>query len=254
MAAVYTPAKGVGTSSAGSVAGSSSATAGTAGTGSGGRRSLARGDPTPPSLGGRPTPHGNGHHHHVHHHLSHLVVEAGGHDHWANEVLSAVGGNNGVISSGAPLSASSVCSGSNSPSGSTSSSSCGGHGFAPNQRQAAGSPLFQGTAPVNISPQGYEECQGVGNLGDAVSGLGGDLCQDAAPGPGKWRPLEGQALKTWVSVKVLEKKRKFHSGRPLELKNLPDGCTDQVGRERIAVCSGNTGNSNLETVRNFAKV
>ena len=28
--------------------------------------------------------------------------------------------------------------------------------------------------------------------------------------------------------KVLEKKRKFHTGRQLELKNLPDGCTEQV--------------------------
>ena len=29
---------------------------------------------------------------------------------------------------------------------------------------------------------------------------------------------------------ILEKKRKFHSGRMLELKNLPDGCTEQVGK------------------------
>ena len=32
-----------------------------------------------------------------------------------------------------------------------------------------------------------------------------------------------------VSRLVVEKKRKFHSGRLLELKNLPDGCTEQVG-------------------------
>ena len=32
-----------------------------------------------------------------------------------------------------------------------------------------------------------------------------------------------------VSRLVAEKKRKFHSGRLLELKNLPDGCTEQVG-------------------------
>ncbi len=32
------------------------------------------------------------------------------------------------------------------------------------------------------------------------------------------------------AAKVLERKRKFHSGRALELKNLPDGCTEQVGR------------------------
>lgn len=32
-----------------------------------------------------------------------------------------------------------------------------------------------------------------------------------------------------VKAKVLEKKRKFHTGRCLELKNLPDGCVEQVG-------------------------
>lgn len=32
-----------------------------------------------------------------------------------------------------------------------------------------------------------------------------------------------------LAGKILEKKRKFHSGRALELKNLPDGCTEQVG-------------------------
>ena len=32
-----------------------------------------------------------------------------------------------------------------------------------------------------------------------------------------------------VKAKVLEKKRKFHTGRSLELKNLPDGCVEQVG-------------------------
>ena len=34
-----------------------------------------------------------------------------------------------------------------------------------------------------------------------------------------------------VKSKVLEKKRKFHTGRSLELKNLPDGCVEQVGDE-----------------------
>ncbi len=32
---------------------------------------------------------------------------------------------------------------------------------------------------------------------------------------------------------VLEKKRLFHSQRRLELKNLPDGCTEQVKRQSI---------------------
>ena len=35
-----------------------------------------------------------------------------------------------------------------------------------------------------------------------------------------------------VARKVLEKKRKFHAGRLLELKNLPDGCSEQVRQEK----------------------
>ena len=31
-----------------------------------------------------------------------------------------------------------------------------------------------------------------------------------------------------IERRVLEKKRKFHTGRQLELKNLPEGCTEQV--------------------------
>lgn len=31
-----------------------------------------------------------------------------------------------------------------------------------------------------------------------------------------------------IKAKILEKKRKFHTGRSLELKNLPDGCVEQV--------------------------
>ena len=33
----------------------------------------------------------------------------------------------------------------------------------------------------------------------------------------------------YVALKVRERKRKFHCGRTLELKNLPDGCNEQVG-------------------------
>ena len=36
-----------------------------------------------------------------------------------------------------------------------------------------------------------------------------------------------------VSRLVAEKKRRFHSGRLLELKNLPDGCTEQVSELEI---------------------
>lgn len=43
----------------------------------------------------------------------------------------------------------------------------------------------------------------------------------AAPPP----PLTAEEA---VAARVAEKKRKFHSGRMLELKNLPDGCTEEV--------------------------
>jgi len=33
-----------------------------------------------------------------------------------------------------------------------------------------------------------------------------------------------------VAERVAERRRKFHSGRQLELKNLPDGCTEQVSQ------------------------
>ena len=40
-----------------------------------------------------------------------------------------------------------------------------------------------------------------------------------------------------VKAKVLERKRKFHTGRSLELKNLPDGCVEQVRKETVISCS-----------------
>ena len=36
-----------------------------------------------------------------------------------------------------------------------------------------------------------------------------------------------------VRQKVRDRKRKFHSGRPLELKNLPDNCNEQVGQLQL---------------------
>ena len=36
-----------------------------------------------------------------------------------------------------------------------------------------------------------------------------------------------------VKTKIAEKKRLFHTGRQLELKNLPDGVTDQVNRTNL---------------------
>ena len=41
-----------------------------------------------------------------------------------------------------------------------------------------------------------------------------------------------------VSRLVAEKKRRFHSGRLLELKNLPDGCTEQVGEHSATLNCG----------------
>ena len=47
---------------------------------------------------------------------------------------------------------------------------------------------------------------------------------DGASDPGG-RVLDSNEV---IKAKVLEKKRKFHTGRCLELKNLPEGCVEQV--------------------------
>ena len=56
-------------------------------------------------------------------------------------------------------------------------------------------------------------------------------CDGASDGGGP-RPTAAVAhpadIVASVKAKVLEKKRKFHTGRSLELKNLPDGCVEQV--------------------------
>ena len=61
-------------------------------------------------------------------------------------------------------------------------------------------------------------------------------CDGASDGGGLSRPTAVVAvhpadLVASVKAKVLEKKRKFHTGRSLELKNLPDGCVEQVRTE-----------------------
>ena len=48
---------------------------------------------------------------------------------------------------------------------------------------------------------------------------------DGASDPGGSRVLDSTEV---IKAKVLEKKRKFHTGRCLELKNLPEGCIEQV--------------------------
>lgn len=50
-------------------------------------------------------------------------------------------------------------------------------------------------------------------------------CDGASDG-GRPPPLDTAST---AKARVLEKKRKFHTGRSLELKNLPDGCVEQVG-------------------------
>ena len=60
-------------------------------------------------------------------------------------------------------------------------------------------------------------------------------CDGASDGGGLSRPpavvVHPADLVASVKAKVLEKKRKFHTGRSLELKNLPDGCVEQVRSE-----------------------
>ena len=59
---------------------------------------------------------------------------------------------------------------------------------------------------------------------------GQNLGHGGLEGPGGSSPLSKEAL---VKAKILEKKRKFHTGRCLELKNLPDGCVEQVSFSEI---------------------
>ena len=51
-----------------------------------------------------------------------------------------------------------------------------------------------------------------------------------SPDPAESSDEAGEpATITGVEEKVRLKKKKFHAGRALELKNLPDDCTEQVG-------------------------
>ena len=52
--------------------------------------------------------------------------------------------------------------------------------------------------------------------------------EDGGPGAGGLLGPHHSDSDLSVERRVLEKKRKFHTGRQLELKNLPDGCTEQV--------------------------
>ena len=124
-----------------------------------------------------------------------------GHDHWANDVLNAVSGSaqNGTsVNSVGGTTGSGLGSGSNSP-GSTSSGGCG---EARSPTNTASS--YETEDAYNNGPHQHSssnEIIGVNSLIDKA---------------------------TLVKKKVLERKRKFHTGRSLELKNLPEGCTEQV--------------------------
>ena len=87
-----------------------------------------------------------------------------------------------------------------------------------------GHPRASVSAPVVVVPASastpLEASASVGHdhwANDVLRAIGGP--PDASTSP----PAEDA-----VARKVMEKKRKFHSGRMLELKNLPDGCTEQV--------------------------
>lgn len=60
-----------------------------------------------------------------------------------------------------------------------------------------------------------------------------DAASDGGGRPAVLVPATDSAAS--VKAKVLEKKRKFHTGRCLELKNLPDGCVEQVRTVAIYV-------------------
>ena len=120
-----------------------------------------------------------------------------GHDHWANDVLNAV--SSGVpggasVNSAGGTTGSGLGSGSNSP-GSTSSGGCG-----------------EARSPTNtVSSYETEDNFNSGTHQTLAHNEVGTI-----------------TLAENVRRKVLERKRKFHTGRPLELKNLPEGCTEQV--------------------------
>ena len=128
-----------------------------------------------------------------------------GHDHWANDVLNAVSGSapaGASVNSASGTTGSGLGSGSNSP-GSTSSGGCG-----------------EARSPTNtVSPYEIEDSNFNNGLAPHQHSTNNETVLSC---------LIDKA--TLVKRKVLERKRKFHTGRPLELKNLPDGCNEQVRR------------------------
>ncbi len=74
------------------------------------------------------------------------------------------------------------------------------------------------------------------NSPESFCDAGSDGGQQPLPSATSTRPGSILDHATVVKSKVLEKKRKFHTGRCLELKNLPDGCVEQV-RTHISIIS-----------------
>ena len=86
-----------------------------------------------------------------------------------------------------------------------------------------------GTNNVSVSAYvGHDQCGVISNFfGDSVPSSSAAAAVDDKPEAAAVPAADGEG--DAVSRLVAEKKRKFHSGRLLELKNLPDGCTEQVG-------------------------
>ena len=94
----------------------------------------------------------------------------------------------------------------------------------------AGAARESGTTSVSVSAYvGHDQCGVISNFfGDSVpSSSSAAAAVDDKPEAAAVPAADGEG--DAVSRLVAEKKRKFHSGRLLELKNLPDGCTEQVG-------------------------
>lgn len=110
---------------------------------------------------------------------------------------------------------------------------------------AGGAPAAQLVPPVGVSASvghdhwandvlnvvaGPGSSQGSNSPGSSRSEGGPRSPSDHEDGASSAGLNSGHSDSELVSVerRVVEKKRKFHTGRQLELKNLPDGCTEQV--------------------------
>jgi hypothetical protein len=65
--------------------------------------------------------------------------------------------------------------------------------------------------------------------GSSAGGSGSNSPQSSGSPVSAGYELTERFVGDLVGHRVRERKRKFHSGRPLELKNLPDNCSEQVG-------------------------